>query len=96
MAVRASAPVADPGHAIHPYNGEEANGSAVSQPRLGRVCRRALDLFASLGSTPIAAERTGRTCLAAELEPRYCDIIVARWEAALSGGRAQRVGAEAV
>jgi DNA modification methylase len=40
-----------------------------------------LDCFAGSGSTLIAAERTGRTCFAAELEPRYCDIIVARWEA---------------
>ena len=40
-----------------------------------------LDPFAGSGSTLIAAERSGRTCLAAELEPRYCDIILARWEA---------------
>jgi len=47
-----------------------------------------LDPFAGSGSTLIAAERTGRTCFAAELEPRYCDIALARWEA-ISGGRAQ-------
>ena len=42
----------------------------------------------SLGCTTlIAAERTGRVCYAAELEPRYCDIILARWEAC-SGSRA--------
>jgi DNA modification methylase len=40
-----------------------------------------LDPFAGSGSTLIAAERTGRVCLAAEIEPRYCDITVARWEA---------------
>ena len=40
-----------------------------------------LDPFAGSGSTLIAAERTGRSCCAAELEPRYCDIVVARWEA---------------
>ena len=48
-----------------------------------------LDPFAGSGATLIAAERTERTCLAAELEPRYCDIVVARWEA-LTGARAQR------
>jgi DNA modification methylase len=47
-----------------------------------------LDPFAGSGPTLITAERTGRTCYAAELEPRYCDIIVARWEA-LTGTRAQ-------
>jgi DNA modification methylase len=49
-----------------------------------------LDPFAGSGSTLIAAERTGRTCLAGELEPRYCDIVLARWEA-VSGGKAQRL-----
>jgi len=49
-----------------------------------------LDPFAGSGSTLIAAERTGRTCLAAELEPRYADIVLARWEA-VSGARAQRL-----
>ncbi len=46
-----------------------------------------LDPFAGSGPTLIAAERTGRVCYAAELEPRYCDIILARWEAC-SGSRA--------
>ena len=49
-----------------------------------------LDPFAGSGSTLIATERTGRACYAAELESRYCDIILARWEA-VSGGRAQRL-----
>jgi len=48
-----------------------------------------LDPFAGSGPTLIAAERTGRTCYAGELEPRYCDIILARWEA-LSGSKATR------
>jgi len=49
-----------------------------------------LDPFAGSGSTLIAAERTGRSCLAAELEPCYCDIALARWEA-ISGGHAERL-----
>jgi hypothetical protein len=48
-----------------------------------------LDPFAGSGSTLIAAERTSRSCRAVELEPRYCDIIVARWEA-VSGQQASR------
>jgi len=39
-----------------------------------------LDPFAGSGSTLIAAELTGRQCRAVELEPRYCDLVVARWE----------------
>jgi len=46
-----------------------------------------LDPFAGSGSTLIAAQLTGRRCLAVELEPRYCDLILARWES-VSGQRA--------
>jgi DNA modification methylase len=52
-----------------------------------------LDPFAGSGSTLIAAERTGRTCLAVELEPRYCDITLARWES-LTQGRATCEGVD--
>ena len=40
-----------------------------------------LDLFLGSGSTLIAAERTGRVCYGMELEPQYCHVVVARWEA---------------
>ena len=46
-----------------------------------------LDPFAGSGPTLIAAERTGRACHAVEIEPRYCDIVVTRWEA-LTGSEA--------
>jgi DNA modification methylase len=39
-----------------------------------------LDGFSGSGSTLIAAEKTGRTCYAMELDPKYCDVIVKRWE----------------
>lgn len=39
-----------------------------------------LDLFAGSGSTMIAAEKTGRSAYLMELDPHYCDVIVARWE----------------
>ena len=41
---------------------------------------RVLDLFLGSGSTLIACERTGRRCLGLELDPRYVDVVVARWE----------------
>lgn len=37
--------------------------------------------FCGSGSTLIAAERLGRKCRAIELDPRYCDVILRRWEA---------------
>lgn len=38
------------------------------------------DLFGGSGSTLIACEKTGRACFAMELEPKYIDVIVQRWE----------------
>lgn len=39
-----------------------------------------LDLFGGSGSTLIACEKTNRKAFLMELDPHYCDIIVARWE----------------
>jgi DNA modification methylase len=40
-----------------------------------------LDLFGGSGSTLIAAHKTGRRARLVELDPLYCDRIIARWEA---------------
>lgn len=39
-----------------------------------------LDLFLGSGSTLIAAEKTNRKCYGMELDPKYCDVIIQRWE----------------
>lgn len=39
-----------------------------------------IDLFGGSGSTMIAAEKTGRHSRLMELDPKYCDVIVKRWE----------------
>lgn len=39
-----------------------------------------LDLFGGSGSTLIGAEQTGRTAFLMELDPKYCDVIVKRWQ----------------
>ena len=36
--------------------------------------------FTGSGSTLIAAEKTNRKCYGMELDPKYCDVIVKRWE----------------
>jgi len=36
--------------------------------------------FLGSGTTLIAAEKTGRKCYGMELDPKYCDVIVKRWE----------------
>lgn len=38
------------------------------------------DPFLGSGTTVIAAEQTGRACYGIELDPKYCDVIVKRWE----------------
>lgn len=39
-----------------------------------------LDLFGGSGTTIIACEQTNRNAFIMELDPRYCDVIVDRWE----------------
>lgn len=39
-----------------------------------------LDLFIGSGTTLIAAEKTNRKCYGMELDPKYCDVIIQRWE----------------
>jgi len=39
-----------------------------------------LDLFGGSGSTLIACEKTARDCRMMELDPRYCDVIIQRWQ----------------
>lgn len=38
------------------------------------------DPFGGSGSTLIAAEQLGRICYTSELDPKYCDVIIRRWE----------------
>jgi site-specific DNA-methyltransferase (adenine-specific) len=49
-----------------------------------------LEPFGGSGTTLLAAEATKRRCRCIELDPRYCDVIVDRWEA-FSGKRAELV-----
>ncbi len=46
-----------------------------------------LDCFGGSGSTLIAADKSGRRCFMMELDPKYCDVIVRRWQE-FSGGKA--------
>ena len=39
-----------------------------------------LDLFGGSGSTLIACEKLGRNCYIMELDPKYCDVIIKRWQ----------------
>ena len=39
-----------------------------------------IDLYGGSGSTLIACEQLDRTCYMMELDPKYCDVIIKRWE----------------
>lgn len=49
-----------------------------------------LDLFLGSGTTLIAAENTKRICYGMELDPKYCDVIIQRWED-LTGNKAEKI-----
>jgi DNA modification methylase len=53
-------------------------GRAIkSSSREGEIV---LDLFGGSGSTLIACEQLNRRACLMELEPKWCDVIIARWE----------------
>jgi DNA modification methylase len=45
--------------------------------------------FGGSGTTAIACEQLGRKCYMMELDPHYCDVIIARWEK-LTGEKARK------
>lgn len=75
---------------------EEATSHATQKPLecMARPIRNheaaeVYDPFCGSGTTLIAADQVGRRCYAVEIEPRYCDVIVERWQQA-TGGKAER------
>ena len=50
-----------------------------------------LEMFTGSGSTLMACEQLGRKCRAIELDPRYVDAIIKRWEG-YTGKKAKKVG----
>ncbi|QLH37844.1 MAG: site-specific DNA-methyltransferase [Defluviicoccus sp.] len=53
---------------LRPILNNSARGDTVYEP------------FAGSGTTLVAAEKSGRRCFGMEIEPRYCDVIVSRWQ----------------
>ena len=49
-----------------------------------------IDLFGGSGSTLIACEQLNRVAYLMELEPKWCDVIIKRWEA-LTGEKAVKI-----
>ena len=56
---------------------------ALAQEALDKTTRASaviMDLFGGSGSTLIACEKTARDCRMMELDPKYCDVIIKRWQ----------------
>lgn len=49
-----------------------------------------IDFFGGSGSTLIACEQLNRKCYMMELDPKYVDVIIARWEK-LTGQKAEKI-----
>lgn len=49
-----------------------------------------LDIFGGSGSTLIACEQLNRTCYMMELDPKYIDVIIERWET-FTGEKAEKL-----
>ncbi len=69
--------------------GEERYGHATPKPvaMMERVMKSSLRVgglvvepFGGSGATLIGAEKSGRICYTMEMQPRYCDVIVRRWQ----------------
>jgi site-specific DNA-methyltransferase (adenine-specific) len=52
-----------------------------------------VDLFGGSGFTLIACEQLGKTAFLMELDPKYCDVIIERWEK-LTGQKAELLPAK--
>ena len=79
----------DAGHG----HGTQKPVECMERPVRNHLADLVYEPFAGSGTTVIACERTGRTCLAMELDPGYCDVVVRRWEE-FTGRKAERVQAE--
>lgn len=56
----------------------------------GKDAEIIVDLYAGSGFSLIAAEQSNKSCYAMELDPKYCDAIIQRWEN-LTGQKAELV-----
>ena len=71
------------------YIGKKDHDNELSYSKPVELCakyirlygkKNILDLFGGSGSTLIACEQLDRNCYMMELDPKYCDVIIKRWE----------------
>lgn len=81
------------------YVGKKDSDNKLSYSKPVELCAKyiklyskdnVLDLFGGSGSTMIACEQLNRTCFMMELEPKYIDVIIDRWQQ-FTGKKAVRI-----
>lgn len=70
-------------------HGTQKPVECMRRPMENHIASVIYEPFCGSGTTIITAEQAERRCYAAELDPKYCDVIVARWEA-FTGKTAER------
>ena len=78
-------------------SGEERFGHATPKPveMMERIIKssskkKVIEPFLGSGSTLIACEKTNRVCYGMELDEKYCDVIIKRWEQ-FTGNKAELI-----
>jgi DNA modification methylase len=68
---------------VHTVHGTQKPVECMRRPMLNNSSpgQAVYDPFIGSGTTLIAAETTGRVCLGMELDPRYVDVAIRRWQA---------------
>ena len=68
-------------------SGKERHNHATPKPveMMKRIIKtsskeKVIEPFLGSGSTLIACEKTNRICYGMELDTKYCDVIIERWE----------------
>lgn len=90
------------GHALSTWTINKKNGetghptekpvevAAMAISHSSKADNIVFDAFGGSGSTLMACEQLGRKCYMAELDPKYIDVIIARWEK-YTGQKAQLI-----
>ena len=78
-------------------SGKERHNHATPKPveMIERIIKtsskkKVIEPFLGSGSTLIACEKTNRICYGMELDTKYCDVIIERWEQ-FTGQKAKRI-----
>jgi site-specific DNA-methyltransferase (adenine-specific) len=82
-------------HLSHHWSGEQKDHPTQKPLKVIQWCvdflgNEIVDIFGGSGSTLLACEKTNRKCYMMELDPKYIDVIIKRWEQ-YTGQKAEKI-----